>query len=330
MRVMITGGSGFVGLNVAEALLARGDAVVLFGPDRAPDAAIRHFGGLPGTLNQVSGDVRDRDAVVSALTEGGATHLVHGAAVTAGLDREASEARRIVEVNLGGTIEVLEAALACGIKRVVQFGTGAIYANVAAGIESLDEVRDLPTPESLYAITKYAAERTALRYRATRGLDVVVPRLGVVFGRWEYDTGVRDTLSLPFQLAATADVGGEARFQPSLSTDWVYAPDVAAAVLRLLDAPAPLPSPVYHVSSGRRWSIERWCERLRAAFPAFRYEIAGVPSPPTPGVPRPRPPFSVQRMERELGFVAKFGEEEAFADYLAWRATIGADLVRAR
>ena len=163
-----------------------------------------------------------------------------------------------------------------------------------------------------------AAERTGLRYRATRGLDLVVGRLGVVFGRWEYDTGVRDTLSLPLALTAMARAGGTARFYRDLPNDWVYATDVAEALVRLLDAPS-LPRPVYHIGSGKRWSPVSWCERLRQSYPAFNYELVDTREDANVGVaaPSPRPPFSIANLQGDLAYQPQFGEVEALQDYLA-------------
>jgi len=318
MTVLITGGSGFVGLNVASALLARGDKVVLFGTAAPPDTAGRHLRSLPGRLEVVQGDVRDRTAMMAALRAHSADRIIHMAAITAGLERESREALMIAEVNLGGTIQVLEAAIACGVRRVVQLGTGSVFGQVPAEVESIDENLP-PVPDSLYGITKYAAERTAMRYRETRGLDVVVGRLGVVFGRWEYDTGVRDTLSMPLQLLRLAASGGTARFRSGLPDDWVYATDIAGAVVALLDAPAPRHG-IYHLATGRRWSILDWCKRLQATFPGFAYEVTQDLSRVTVGAAAPtaRPPFRVGRLREDIGFSACFGEEEAFQDYVSW------------
>ena len=68
MSIMITGGSGFVGLNITSVLLARGETVVLFGPTPPPPAAAAHLARLPGRLVTVSGDVCARATVVDALT----------------------------------------------------------------------------------------------------------------------------------------------------------------------------------------------------------------------------------------------------------------------
>lgn len=320
MTVLITGGAGFVGINVADALLERDRDVVLFGPAEPPEAALRHLRSRPGRLAIAPGDVRDGPTLSAAIARHGVTALVHGAAITAALEREVREARLIAEVNLLGTIEVLEAALRAGIGTVVQLGTGAVFGSVKPGLALIDEATAVPVPDSLYGITKYAAERTALRYRATRGLNVTVARLGVVFGRWEYATGVRDTLSPPYRLSEIAEARGHARFRPSVPSDWVYASDVGEAVARLLEA-GTLPRPVYHVATGASWSVEAWCGLLAEAHPGFRYECVGPDEEVNVGgaAPNWRPPFAVDALRDDLGFTARFGLNEAFADYTSWR-----------
>jgi nucleoside-diphosphate-sugar epimerase len=261
--------------------------------------------------------------VVRTLETHRCSHVVHGAAITAGLDRETRQARTIADVNLGGTIEVLEAALACGVTRVVQLGTGSVYGTVAADVQLIDESL-APEPESMYGITKYAAERTALRYRSKRSLDVVVGRLGVVFGRWEYDTGVRDTLSVPLQLLKVAEAGAMAHFRRGLPDDWVYATDIADAVVALLGA-GTLRHGVYQIAGGSRWSLTAWCDRLKQVFPGFDYAETVDESAINVGAASPsaRPPFSVERLRQDTGFSARFGEADAFADYMQSRQNIG-------
>jgi nucleoside-diphosphate-sugar epimerase len=320
MAVLITGGCGFVGLNLAATLLARNEDVVLFGPAPPPADAKRHLQALPGTLAIERGDVRDRAQIVNAIETHQASLIVHGAAITAGLEREAREAALVAEVNILGTIAVLDAAIACGVSRVVQLGTGSVHGAIDAEIEAIEET--LPAiPVSLYGITKFAAERIALRYRDTRELDVVVARLGVVFGRWEHETGVRDTLSLPFQLLKLAESGGIARFRPGLPDDWIYATDVAEAVVALLQAPS-LQHGLYQIGTGKRWSIASWCDRLKQVFSDFDYVIAPDLQNINVGLssPTPRPPFSIGRLRRDTVFSPRFGEAESFADYVQWRA----------
>ena len=111
MRVLIAGGQGFVGLNIAEQLLAQGKTVALFGPDTAPTAFKETLRRLPGELILMEGDVSRAEDLEHGMAGFKPDRVVNAAAITAGLDREKSQARRIFEVNLLGTIELLEACL---------------------------------------------------------------------------------------------------------------------------------------------------------------------------------------------------------------------------
>ena len=319
MTILITGGTGFVGLAVVEELLSRGESVVTYGPQPVPAQAQEHFAALGGKLACEIGDVCDPVALRAALERHAVSRIVHGAAITAGAEREQRAPHPVIQVNLVGTLEVLEAAVAHGVKRVVQLGTGSVYGAKVKADGMLDPDADAPVPDSLYGITKYAAERLACRYRNTRGLDVSVARLGVVFGRWEHDTGVRDTLSLAYNLVRLAKRGEAARLAPSLPNDWVYSRDVARAVALLLDAPR-LQHDVYQIGTGRRWSPTEWCELLSEHFPDFKYEIVSNAEDANIGrvTPSPRPPFSIDRLRDDLGYHPAFDARKALDDYLDW------------
>lgn len=319
MTVLITGGTGFVGLAIVEALLAEGLPVVTYGPQPVPSAAQAYLERQGGRLSCEIGDVCDATQLRAALQRHGVTKIVHGAAITAGAQRERTQPHPVIQVNLVGTLEVLEAALSEGVERVVQLGTGSVYGAAVKSNGTLEPEHDTPVPDSLYGITKYAAERLACRYRQTRGLDVAVARLGVVFGRWEHDTGVRDTLSLAYHLVRLAQRGEAARLAPALPNDWVYSRDVARAVALMLKAPA-LKHDVYQIATGRPWSAAHWCELLEERFPGFSYEVAADAADANIGrvTPSPRPPFSIDRLAAELGYAPAYNAEDALEDYLAW------------
>jgi nucleoside-diphosphate-sugar epimerase len=328
MSVLLTGGSGFIGLNLAEVLLAAGERVVIFAPGPLPAGAVTAFAPHASLLTVETGDIRDGARLRDTMRRHRVDRVIHGAAVTAAIAREQTDARGIVEVNLIGTIELLEACVALQVRRIVQLGTGAIYGSAVKAEGALDEVEDLPAPDSLYGISKYAAERTGLRYRATRGLDLVVARLGVSFGRWEYDTGVRDTLSVPLRLVQLAEAREAARLAPGLPDDWVYATDVADAVCGLLRA-ARLPDPVYHVASGHSWDAQDWCRHLAAAFPGFEHHPVASREEANVGrvAPAPRPRFSIRRLQAAIGYLPRFDAAAACADFLAWRGAMAGDPV---
>src|SRR5699024_3558390 len=96
MKVLLTGGSGFVGLNVAERLLASGDDVVIFDSSAPLDKFVDGVSGLPGELHFTRGDVRDRRSLDEAIRRHGVERIVHGAAITAGMERERTGAADIM------------------------------------------------------------------------------------------------------------------------------------------------------------------------------------------------------------------------------------------
>src|ERR1700753_2347550 len=109
MHVLIFGGTGFVGLNVAQGLLERGHAVTLFDRAGLPVAARRAFAGFDTRLRVLQGDVTDAGAVAAAI-DTGCDALVLGAAITAGVERDAAEPDRILAVNLLAQVPMLQAA----------------------------------------------------------------------------------------------------------------------------------------------------------------------------------------------------------------------------
>jgi nucleoside-diphosphate-sugar epimerase len=322
MAVLITGGSGFVGLNLAEQLLARGERVALFSLTPAPEAALGELSRLPGRLSVLSGDVTHKPSLDAVLAEHAVDRVIHAAAITAGPERDAAEPRRIAEVNFIGTLNMLQAAREHGVRRFVQASTGALFG--AAGIgaaQPLDEERDRPVPESLYGITKYAAERACLRLAALWNLDVRVGRLALAFGRWEYASGLRDRLSPPTLVARIARKGGEAVFPPLGATDYIYAPDVARALIALLDAQTPAHR-LYHLGTGMPWALPQWCTALAALHPGFRWrESARLEECNVlPLAPATRSAFSNRRLVDDLGFAPQFDVSAAAKDFTAWLA----------
>lgn len=310
MRVLITGAAGFVGLNVVEALLARGWETIAADIAPPPDAAA----GWPCRWTRL--DVCDPAAAAALVESAQPDAIVHGAAITAGPDRERRDANVIVAVNLQGTLNMLAAAARRPPRRFLYFSSSSVYGENGYADMPLDAGRTHPVPETLYAITKYAGERAALRARALYGLDVVCARLSSAFGPWERDTGVRDTLSPPLQATELARAGGEARLEREGLRDWVYGRDIGGAVVALLEADKPR-RPVYNVGPGVAWSVADWCRKLAARYPGFRWRI-GEPANVLLHAAQDRNPLGIAPLEEEFGWRPRFGLDAAFEDYMAW------------
>src|SRR2546422_28094 len=115
--ILVTGGAGFVGLNVVEQLLARGEEVALFDLNALPPAAKTDFSNFKGKLTVTEGDTTDGGEVNVLFSKLAIDRVIHLAAITAGAERDAREPRRIAEVNLMGTLNVLNAARAAKVHR---------------------------------------------------------------------------------------------------------------------------------------------------------------------------------------------------------------------
>ena len=316
MTVLITGGTGFVGLNIAESLALQGRPVVLFDIGAPPDEAMRELSGGGTSVHFVQGDIRDRAALDAAITTHRVEQAVHAAVITAGAEREARDASTIVEVNMLGTVAMLEAALQYGLKRVVYLSSSSVYGDNSFDDSELEEAATPALPNTLYSISKYAGERMALRYRDLRGLDVVCARLSAAFGPWERDTGFRDTLSPPFRATLAALRGDSVVLPRPVRRDWVYGRDVAAAVAILLER-ARFGHLVYNVGPGAEFATSDWCALLAERFPDFAWAIDGGADTTLWG-DRDRRPLAVDRLISDLGYTPKYRIVEAFDDYMSW------------
>ena len=320
MRTLIVGGGGFIGLNIAEALLRAGREAVLF--DRSvPEAALAELCAIGPACTVFTGDVRDAAQVTAAFT-GGIDSVVYGAAVTADAVRDAADPEMIIDINMTGLVRVLRAARDAGVRRVINLSSGSALGAAAfpAAGGLLDE-GVLPDPQVMYGITKYASERVAARLADLWRLDVRSVRLSTAFGPWERLTGVRSTMSPQFQIALLARAGATAVLERPCLRDWIYAPDIAQAALRLIEAPAPAHA-LYNFSTGVTYSALAWAAALAAAMPGSRFGCrlarAGESGNVALHGPVDRASMATERATSDLGFTAAWGMEASARHYAEW------------
>jgi UDP-glucose 4-epimerase len=146
-----------------------------------------------------------------------------------------------------------------------------------------------------------------------------VGRLATAFGRWEHATHARTVLSPPTEAAKLARQGREAVFPAMGATDYMYAPDLAAAIIALLDAKSPKHR-LYHLGTGTAWPLPEWCELLAQSFPNFRWRESAERADwnIVPLSPKTRTPFSNRRLVEDLGWRPRFTLAQARDDFLAW------------
>ncbi len=187
MRVLVTGGAGFIGSHLADALLARGDDVTVVDDLSA---------GRPGRLDDRAAlhklSVTDTGMLTAAVAELRAELILHLAAqidVRASVAAPAADA----EVNVVGTVSVLEAARAAGARVLFCSTGGAIYGRDAP-IPALEDV--LPLPESPYGVAKYCAEQYVGLYNRLHGTAHSVLRLANVYGPRQDPAGEAGVVSI--------------------------------------------------------------------------------------------------------------------------------------
>ncbi len=184
MRLLITGGAGFIGSHLADRRLARGDRVValddfndFYDPDRkranvAPHAADRNY-------RLVEGDIRDRSLLARLFEEEAFDAVLHLAA-RAGVRPSIAQPVLYEEVNVVGTLRLLEAAVARRVPRFVLASSSSVY-----GVNSklpFSEDDPIERPISPYAATKRAAELHAFAFHHIHGLEITCLRLFTVYG----------------------------------------------------------------------------------------------------------------------------------------------------
>ena len=169
MKALVTGASGFLGVNLVARLLRDGHEVVALSLDGIPPMAKGELGALGGELREVRADVRDANAIRSLFRVHRFEVVFSGAAITAGAQRELRQPADIIDVNLSGSLKMLTAAAEAGVKRVVFASSTAAVGNAIYGEKAVGE-EDPVRPTTIYGISKLTLESCLSRWAQLSGL----------------------------------------------------------------------------------------------------------------------------------------------------------------
>lgn len=317
MTVLITGGNGFVGMNIAENLLSRGKDIVMISNSPLSMKMKKFLSSYPGAFESLVVDILDEKKLTDIVESKNISYVIHGAAITSDNEREKRESIQIMNVNVMGTVKLLDIVSRYNIKKFLYLSSASVYGD-SSNDGNLIEEETVPEPNSIYSISKYTGERITLRYNVISEVPTVVVRLGSIFGPWEYDTGVRDTLSAPFLLANLARNGQQALLPREGIRDWLYSKDAASAIVELLFNDN-LKHNLYNLAYPNTWSMIDWCYRLKEIYHDFQFKIVEENQANISFYSdKDRPPLSVNRIQKDLEFKPRFGPDESFRDYLKW------------
>ncbi len=254
MRILVTGGAGFIGSHICEALLGRGHSVVCldnFDPYYDPELKRKNAKGLEseGGFELVEGDVRNFELVKELCAD---ADLVYHEAAQAGIAISVEDPIKPYEVNVEGTLNVLKAATDCGVKKVINASSSSVYGK----IEYLPFDEKHPTrPISPYGVSKLAAEHYCNVFSEVYGLKTASLRYFTVYGpRMRPDLAISIFARRALE-GRSLEIFGDGH----KTRDFTHIDDVVRANLVLMKKGRG----TYNIGAGGRISIEELAESIK-------------------------------------------------------------------
>lgn len=256
-RWLVTGGAGFIGSHLVEALVARGRKVRVL--DNFSTGRWENLSAVQDRIEVIEGDIRDPLAVRQAMD--GVDVVAHLAAIVS-VERSIQDPRETMDVNVGGTLNLLEEARRAGVSRFLFASSAAVYGDHS----ELPLCEDLPLcPLSPYAASKVAGEALGRAYWVSYGLPTAILRFFNVYGP-------RQDPQSPYSGVISIFVGRMRRGLPPIvygdglqTRDFVYVEDVAAALIRAGERDGAAGA-VVNVALGKETSVLRLVTLLNQAL----------------------------------------------------------------
>jgi len=308
MRILVTGGAGFIGSNLVDALLARGDEVTVV-DDLSTGRRENLEQALAGGAALVEADIRDREALEGIAREHGPEVVFHLAAQI-DVRKSIADPAWDASINVGGTANVLEAARAAGCGRLVFSSTGGAIYGEGEGQE-LPLAEDAPlAPEAPYGQSKFAGEGYLSLYERLYGLSSVPLRLGNVYGPRQDPLGEAGVVAI--FCGRLREDGRPTVFGDGKQTrDYIYVGDVVAAMLAAAGSDATGP---FNVGTGIETDVLELVRQLAELGGAESFEPEFAP--PRSGEVQ-RISIDPARAQRELGWKAEMDLAEGLRLTLA-------------
>jgi nucleoside-diphosphate-sugar epimerase len=297
MRVLITGGAGFVGAFTALELLDQGHEVVAYDRRAEPNDVLALAGD---DLTLLQGDVLDRAALASAVREHQIEAIVHTAAVI-GQTGGAADPDWMFNINVVGTLNVLEVARAASA-RVVYVSTATLYGQHADPHPLTEDNR--PDPVGMYDTTKLMAETLVISYHKIYGMDTVAVRPGYVYGHRNSTGGY--FLDRVFKGEVIDETNGA-----DLPIDVTY---VKALGIRLALMVRPLNHRIFNITGGISLRRSEVADLARQLVPGARITVG----PGYPASAHLRGPSVPRRAGEELCYAPRYTLETGMTDWLVY------------
>jgi UDP-glucose 4-epimerase len=295
MRILVTGGGGFIGSHVVDRLIGEGHTPRIFDLSASPYHSPLEVETFTGSITDPANldlAMRDCDAVIHLAAVADVAHVL--------ADPVLAE-----EVNTRGTLNVLEAACRAEVGRVVYGSTTWVYSDCAE--QAVDEETPIPAPRHLYTATKLAGETYCAGYAELYDLEYTVLRFGIPYGPRARSAGVVAKFTdLAFEGQALTIAG-----DGSQTRSFIYVEDLAAGIVAALASAAA--GRTYNLSGDEVVTILEIAERVQENTDGC--EI--VHTPPRPG-DFPGKEISNRRALEEIDWKAETSFREGVRRYVEW------------
>ena len=250
MKVVVTGGAGFIGSNLAEELLKKHEVTVI---DNLSTGRIENLDQIMDKINFIEGSITDLDLLKEAFS--GSDTVFHEAAIPS-VQRSVDNPIASNEANVEGTLKVLVAARDCGVRKVVYASSSSAYGNTP----TLPKIEDMkPNPRSPYAVSKLAGEYYCRVFSEVYGLKTACLRYFNVYGprqnpHSEYAAVIPRfvTRILAHEPPVIYGDGGQTR-------DFTFVKDVVKANILAGESPA---EGVFNIACGKRVSLNELAGKI--------------------------------------------------------------------
>ena len=310
MRVLVTGGAGFIGSHYVRTVLSGGypgyepdEVVVLDALTYAGNRSNLDPVAADPRLRFVHGDIRDAGTVDAAMA--GVDHVLHLAAESH-VDRSVVGASDFVTTNVVGTQVLLDASLRHRVQRFVHVSTDEVYGSIDVG--SWPETHPL-RPSSPYSASKAGSDLLALAYHRTHALPVLVTRCSNNYGPYQFPEKV-----IPLFVSNLLDGGTVPLYGDGGNVrDWLHVHDHCRGLQLVLQGGRP--GEVYNIGGGTELTNRELTERLLAA--TGRGPDAVVPVEDRKGHDR-RYSVDIAKIAAELGYAPSVPFEQGLSDTVGW------------
>jgi UDP-glucose 4-epimerase len=307
-RVLVTGGAGFIGSHLTDALIAQGCHVTVLDDFSSGERTNLADADRSGRLCIIDGSILDESALAAAMR---GTALVFHLAVEC-VRRSLGNPLSNHAINATGTLMTLEAARRARVARFVYCSSSEVYGN--CGGDRLHEDLTACAPVTVYGAAKLAGEYYAKAYEQTYGLDTVVVRPFNAYGPREHDRGDLAEVIPRFVIRALSGLSPVIFGDGSNGRDFTYVTEIAAGIVRAADCTA-LRGAVVNLAYGRMISIAEVAAAVVRACGRADLQPEHID-------PRPGDVIALQadtrRAQELLAFRAEIDFEQGLRRYLEW------------